>query len=251
MIFRAAVIFLLLSVCAASAQTDMEIFLRDGGGYRMGATFAEPTTRYDHGILGDAIEHGSLVVGLEHEEARFDLPQNRVFEDTAPRLADIGGSKDPEIIVVETDIRLGAQLSIYRASFSPIWAPKLEKIAATPHIGQTHRWLAPAGIADFDGDGQNDIAYIETPHLGKVLRIVTLRGGKLVEIAAASGLSNHRIGDGYISGGVRDCGSGPELVLANADWTRLVAVSLVDGLVKGEDIGILTGRENFTTALHC
>jgi hypothetical protein len=45
-----------------------------------------------------------------------------------------------------------------------------------------------------------------------------------VETLRLPGLTNHRIGEAVISGGVRDCGQGPELILASKDWTRLMQV---------------------------
>ena len=56
------------------------------------AAYADPTDRYDHGVLGDRIEHATLVLTLDGgSERRFSLPDTMVFEDTAPRLADITG----------------------------------------------------------------------------------------------------------------------------------------------------------------
>jgi len=69
------------------------------------AAYADPTTRYDHGILGDAIEHGALVMDTDAgRRLKLTLPQNRVFEDTAPRLVDVDGDSAAEVIVVETDL---------------------------------------------------------------------------------------------------------------------------------------------------
>ena len=67
-----------------------------------GAAYADPTDRYDHGVLGDAIEHTTLVLSFADGTARrFTLPEDMVFEDTDPRLADITGDGVPEVIVVE------------------------------------------------------------------------------------------------------------------------------------------------------
>ncbi|HDR29212.1 hypothetical protein [Rhodovulum sp.] len=99
------------------------------------ARYDQPTTRYDHGVLGDAVEWGTLELRLaDGTIRRVVLPETRAFEDTAPRLADLDSDGAPEVIVVESDLALGARLSIYGEN---------GLIAATPFIGTRHRWLAP------------------------------------------------------------------------------------------------------------
>jgi hypothetical protein len=179
------------------------------------ADLVDPTGRYAHAVLGDALEWGGLRLVMGDQSVTFTLPDTRVFEDVEARLADVTGDSAPEVIVVETDVALGASLAIYGPA---------GKIAATPFIGQPNRWLAPAGIADFDGDGRTEIAYVDRPHLRKDLVFVRLEGDQLVETARIPGLTNHRIGEDFISGGVRDCGQGPELILASEDWSRVMRV---------------------------
>ncbi|MEM8551861.1 MAG: VCBS repeat-containing protein [Pseudomonadota bacterium] len=182
------------------------------------AYYAAPTDRYAHGVLGDAIEYGALVItSADGKSVRADLPENLVFEDVAPRLWDVTGDGAPEVIVVEADQRRGARLAIWTRE---------GRLAATPFIGTRYRWLAPVGAADFDGDGAIEIAYVDRPHLAKTLRIWRLSGRRMVEVASARGVSNHRIGWNYIEGGVRDCGRGPEMVLASGDWRRVVIARL-------------------------
>jgi hypothetical protein len=186
-----------------------------------------PTDRYGHAVLGDALEWGGLRMTLaDGRQERVTLPETRVFEDVEARLADVTGDGMPEVVVVETDLALGASLAVYGPS---------GKRAATPFIGQPNRWLAPAGIADFDGDGRVEIAYVDRPHILGELVFVRMDGSRLVETARIAGLTNHRIGDDFISGGVRDCGQGPELILASRDWTRIIGV--MDG--QARDLGPL------------
>ena len=221
------------------------------------ARFTDPTTRYAHGVLGDDIEYGGLEMTVENTSSdtaaqpqpvyrrkvqSVRLPQDHVFEDIEPRLVDIDLDGLTEVMVVETSVHTGAQLAIYNASG--------EQIAATPHIGTRFRWLAPIGAADLDGDGHVEIAYIDRPHLAKTLRIWRYRKGNLTEIAALSGLTNHKIGEDFISGGIRNCGTGPELILASADWSRVIAVSYSDGWTK-TDLGPLNSTNSLKAARTC
>lgn len=226
----------------------------------LSAWYTEPTRRYAHGILGDAIEYGTLEIRVEEkssEKSRLKLdlvykpsrytvtirlPADRVFEDIAPRLVDINGDGSPEVIVVESQENTGAQLAIYDASGY--------KIAATPHIGTRNRWLAPIGAADLDGDGNMEIAYIDRPHLAKTLRIWRFANGNLTEIASLPDLTNHKIGEDFISGGIRTCGAAPDMILVNGNWTRIISVSYQNGWAKA-DLGPFNGPDSLTSALNC
>lgn len=170
-----------------------------------------------------------------------------MVEDVEIRIADLTDDGVPEVVVVESSVSGGAELVVYGG----LEAESLIKIAFTPPIGRRNRWLAPAGIADFDGDGQNDIAYVETPHIGGILKIWTMRDGALVQIARAPGVSNHRIGEDFISGGVRNCGDGAELVLAMADWSRLVRAWMADGALEVEPISRSTRPDAWRRAMKC
>jgi len=204
--------------------------------------YVDPTTRYDHGILGDSIEYGALEMQLrDGRSLRLTLPETSVFEDLEPRLIDLDGDGSPEIITIESSLKKGARLAIYG-----------EKglIAATPHIGRTHRWLAPLGAADLDGDGTVELAYIDRPHLARVLRIWRFEDGKLVHLSDTSGLTNHRIGQDYISGGIRDCGSAPEIITVNADWSRIIATTFDGKRTNSQDIGPFKDRKNLVRTLQ-
>ncbi|MCG7627517.1 VCBS repeat-containing protein [Epibacterium sp. MM17-32] len=222
-----------------------------------GAEFDAPTTRYGHAVLGDDVDYSQLRIhvqqdgdaeqstaGVRRDVFEIDLPVDHVFEDLAPRLWDITGDGMPEVVVVETDVAQGAQLAVYNSTG--------DKIAATPHIGQTNRWLAPVGAADLDGDGHIEVAYIDRPHLAKTLRIWRFHYGKLVEVAAAPGLTNHLIGEDVITSGLRDCGQGVEIVTVDADWSRIIASRLSsDGSISRRDLGPFDARSRLGPALDC
>ncbi|MCV2882577.1 FG-GAP repeat domain-containing protein [Actibacterium sp. XHP0104] len=191
------------------------------------ARYTDPTARYDHAVLGDALEWGALELTTPAGKRRIVLPDTRVFEDLAPRLADLDGDGAPEVITVETDLSLGARLAVYGET---------GLIAATPFIGRPHRWLAPLGAADLDGDGRIEIAYIDRPHLAKLLRVWRFENGTLTLVAEKPGLTNHRIGQDFISGGIRDCGQGPEIITANADWSRVIATRFQNGTLSSREL---------------
>lgn len=222
------------------------------------AWYELPTDRYAHGVLGDAIEAARLNTYLspttEHLEVSscgdksVTLDEAHVFEDTTPRLADLDGDGLHEVIVVRSHREKGAQLAIYA---DVPGQRELSLIAATPYIGTRNRWLAPIGAADLDGDGHIEIAYIDRPHLAKTLRVWRFKGGELTEIAAASGLTNHRIGEDFISGGIRDCGQGPEMITADANWTNIMATRLVNGQLSARVVAPFEGRASMDAALRC
>lgn len=207
------------------------------------AQFIEPTERYSHAILGDGIEWGALryqVAGQGSVTVR--LPLDHVFEDVAPRLWDVDGDGDFEVAVVETDMARGAALAIY--------GPK-GKIAETPHIGQAHRWLAPIGAADLDGDGAVEIAYVDRPHLAKTVRIWRFEDGKLNAVADLPGFTNHRIGERDIAGGMRICAGAPQMIVATADWSRVAAITFGPEGFAHTDMGPHSGRGSFAAAMAC
>jgi FG-GAP-like repeat len=213
------------------------------------AEFTEPTTRYDHGVLGDAVEYGAMRVFVtdsagKRGRAHTDivLAPSRVFEDLAPRLADLDGDGINEIIVVETDLAQGGSLAVYSA---------YGLVARTPFLGQPHRWLAPVGAADLDGDGRVEIAYIETPHLGRVLKLVRLSGDDLVPVVQLGGLTNHRIGDGFIQGGIADCGQGPVIVTADADWTHVMVTRFDGTMLSTKAVAPYTGPQSLDPTTIC
>lgn len=117
-----------------------------------GTWLALATNRYPHGVLGDALEASRLSVESRQGKILIlDLPPNRVFEDLHPRLIDLDGDGRDEIIVVESDMGLGASLAVYG-----IVEGRLAKRSETPFLGRSNRWLNPLGAGDFNGDGKLD-----------------------------------------------------------------------------------------------
>ncbi|MFX0543607.1 FG-GAP repeat domain-containing protein [Roseovarius sp. S4756] len=206
----------------------------------------DPSERvYGHDILGDVPEWHFLSVLYADPLRPPELlgQAGHVFEDIAPRLVDVTGDGFPEVIVVQSGFEQGARLAVFGAA-----GGELRLLASTPYIGERNRWLAPVAMADLDGDGTVELAYIDRPHLTKRLRIWRYIGGALRHVADLDGLTNHRIGWDYIAGGWRACSA--EMILASADWRRVVAVTLRNGRLTAQDRGPL-GPEGLAPALSC
>lgn len=239
-----------LGVMAAQAGADTIV----------AATYSDPTTRYPHGVLGDDIEYGTLRVTVEarigndqsllnaYKSFTYELtnPDFLVWEDTEPRLWDVTGDGEPEVVVVQSHKDRGARLVVLG-----LVDGKPALIADTPFIGTPNRWLAPVAAVDLESDGVIEIAYVDRPHLAKVLRIWRFEDGDFYEAAQIEGLSNHLIGDDFIQGGARDCGDGPQLITANANWTYIMATQVRDDMIESFDIADYTGPESITAALAC
>ncbi|MBA83940.1 MAG: hypothetical protein CML69_04300 [Rhodobacteraceae bacterium] len=207
------------------------------------ASYVQPVDRYHHDILGDTPEWGGMRLRLSDGRVlTITLPESKIFEDIAPRLVDVDGDGDAEVIAVETSASLGARLTVW---------DETGVIAATPNIGRRNRWLAPIGAADLDGDGKIEIAYIDRPHLARLLRVWRFDQGRLVLVAERDGLTNHRIGDAEIFSGLRDCGEGPRMVTVNRDWSRLMVSALAGGGIVTQDIGPYRGPASLRAALDC
>ncbi|MEM7321128.1 MAG: VCBS repeat-containing protein [Pseudomonadota bacterium] len=216
----------------------------------MSAAFAGATDEYGHGVLGNLSDAKGLTIHLRRPgsnkiscPAEAALPVGQVFEDIAPRLADLNGDGMPEIIVVQSGARSGARLAIYNR--------RAELVAATPYIGTRFRWLAPAGIGDMDQDGAVELAYVDRPHLAKTLRVWRFENGQLTEIATLGGVSNHRIGDEVIWGGMRNCAGTPQMVLADGGFRRIVLVELNRNRLQLRDTTLRPTPGNFSKVLAC
>lgn len=191
------------------------------------AWLAEPTGRYAHNVLGDAIEAGALIARMrDGRRLVHRLPETQVFEDNAPRLVDTDGDGAMEILTVIADARAGAAPALF--------APRgdgLALVARGPFIGRANRWLNPVGAADFDGDGRVEVAVVETPHIGGKLVIYDRRGAGLVERARVAGYSTHPLGSPVLGMAAIldwDRDGTPDILVPRQD-RRALAVVAFDG----------------------
>lgn len=214
------------------------------------AFYSDATRRYGHGILGDSIEAGALRVSTDaRQPCQFAavLAEDSVFEDVTPRLADVTGDGLNDVIVIETRADAGASLAVY--GMGP--DNEFGKLAATPYIGRSNRWLAPVGVADFNADGVLDVAFVQTPHIGGILRIWSFRDRQPQQLAARPGFSNHRIGERHISGGIRNCDEGHELILPSANWQSTLGATVQDDAISVRTLADDASPETLAALLDC
>ncbi len=223
-----------LALCLLALPASAEI---------TGAAYESPTGRYGHGAVPGG-EYDGLRIELSTGQVTgwTSMPE-AVFEDTAPRLVDLDGDGTPEVVVVVSYLQAGAAIRIIDGwSRTEPPGAGIAIVAETAPIGTRHRWLAIAGIADLDADGRMEIAYVDRPHLTRVLRVIEVGPGwTLTEEAAAEGHTNHRIGEREISGGVADCGRGPEILTADPGWARVQGTRLAQGRLVTRDLGPYRG----------
>ncbi len=224
------------SAAQSSSDTGIATAWYDGG-----------TGRYRHGVLGDAIEPSILrVTSTAGCTYSVELGRPHVFEDIQTRLADIDQQPGDEVITIRSHQNYGAQIAIYQLTDGG-----LTLLTETPYIGTANRWLAPVGIADFNNDGDLDIAFVDRPHLAKTLRVWSYRDGELQQIASRSGYSNHRIGEDFISGGIKTCNNKTMMITADVGWSRILATVLENDELITQDIGPFEGAASFEQAMRC
>jgi len=218
-----------------SAETDRQAIsdLRVATGEKdiSSAWLIAATTRYPHFIIGSECEPSGVRVKLANGKVlTLMLDEDQVFEDRTPRLADLDGDGRDEIVLQLTSLSKGGSLAAYS-----VVAGQLALKAKTAFIGQPFRWINPAGIADYDGDGVLDVALVQMPHLAKRLEIWTLRAGEFVRTQSVEDVSNHRIyspdTDMSASGDFNGDGIA-DLAILSGDYSKVRVFSFANAQAK-------------------
>lgn len=188
------------------------------------AWFSLPTNRYGHGALGDAIEAAAINVQTrDGVMLAYALKDDSVFEDLSPRLADLDGDGRDEVLVVRSQQTLGSSLMALGVRNG-----RLEVLAESAPTGKRFVWLNPAGIADVDGDGRQEVLAVMQPHQNGQLVVYDYVEGRFQETQRVDNVSNHVFGsrDQGMSALLDvDFDGRPDLIIPSGDRLQLRAFS--------------------------
>jgi hypothetical protein len=150
----------------------------------------DPTTRYDHGVLGDKVEAGSVTL-VETEPAprvlrRLVLPPEIVVEGIAPLWADLSGDGKREIILTLSNDDQGAQVVVFDEAGVPL--------AGGSPVGQGYRWRHVVAVAPLGPDGELELVDVLTPHIGGVVEFYQFGDHRLDVSAELGEYGSHSLG---------------------------------------------------------
>jgi hypothetical protein len=192
----------------------------------LSARYDAPVERYGHFAPGRPHEYARLAVRTSRGRTLlFELPQNEVFEDIAPRLVRLAAGDSAELLSIISNRSSGSRLALLSLNDGRIGIR-----AQSPPFGTPMRWLNPVGVADLDGDGRAEIAAVITPHIGGTLKLYILRGKDLVETAALGGFSNHQYGSAELGmSGVLQVAGRTRLLVPDTTRSQLRIIGFESG----------------------
>jgi hypothetical protein len=182
-----------------------------------------PTTIYDHGVLGDRLEAASFALIETAPAARIvrstNVPEGHVIESIAPIWIDIDQDGTREIILTVSSAEDGAQIVIYTEDGL--------QISAGPAVGQAFRWRHQIAASNFGPSGEVELIDVLTPHIGGRVEFYRPSGNTLKILAQVEGYTSHVIGTRNLDMAVAGDFDGDdqmELLLPNQSRTELGAI---------------------------
>ncbi|MDJ0755759.1 MAG: hypothetical protein QNJ45_19690 [Ardenticatenaceae bacterium] len=191
-----------------------------------------PTDRYRHGVLGDAIEAAAVTLIQVDPELKvlnqIEIPAPQVVEGIMPIWADLNEDGQREIIVTLSDASGGAQLVVFNEAG--------EQVATSEPIGQGNRWRNQTAVAPFGPNGEIELADVRTPHLSGTVEFFRWEGDELVRVAALPGYTTHVIGSRNLDLGIAADVTGDgqvEVLLPTLARTAIAAIQRDEAAENG------------------
>lgn len=193
--------------------------LADGSGRVL--LLVQPTTVYDHAIMGDGLEAKAFTLASSSGEVidRTAFYSDQVVEGLAPIWADLDGDGLREIILTASNRQDGARLVVYSEAG--------EQVAYSDAIGIGYRWRHQIAVAPFGPEQELELVDVLTPHLGGVVEFFQMQDGKLVQVAKVSGYTSHVISSRNLDMALAadvDADGQIELLLPTQDLSALGAI---------------------------
>jgi hypothetical protein len=147
-----------------------------------------PTDRYDHGVLGDAIEAAAVeVLDGSGRLTRIEVGRDEVIEGISAMVVQMRPDDSGQALVVTiSDAADGARLRAYSLDG--------EIVAESAPIGQGYRWLHQIGAGRLAVDGELEIIAVRTPHIGGIVEAYRRDDDRLELVASVPGYSSHQLG---------------------------------------------------------
>lgn len=184
---------------------------------------SDPSTVYNHGIMGDALEARGVTRVTVSEEPKSDqiitLPAQTVVEGISPIWADLNNDGTREIIITQSNVEQGAQIVVYDDAGQ--W------LAASDPIGQGYRWRHQLAVAPFGPNAELELVSVFTPHIGGIVEFFQINGEKLDVVAQVEGYTSHVVGSRNLDMALAadlDADGQVELLLPNQGLSTLAAI---------------------------
>lgn len=204
-----------------NALADARLVTDDGTVY----VLADASDRYNHAVLGDGVEAGSIAVvdiddGLSLRN-HISPPGEGVIEGLSPMLADLTTDGRPELVVTVSGDGGGARIAAYR--------PDGSRAAAGPTLGGG--WRHQLAVAPFSPDDRPEVAAVRKPHVAHELEFYRQEGDQLRVVAGRAGYQSHTVGsrnlDAALAGDLDGDGA-LEVLLPTTTRETLAAVRRTD-----------------------
>lgn len=206
-----------------SALPDARFVQSPGGTL---AFLSAPTERYDHGVLGDAIEADSMTLLHPGEQEDFKAEtvfpaSGGVFEQISPLWFEMLGVNGELVAVTESTPELATRVSVYSLDGS--------LVAAGPFIGEPYKWRHLISAGPFGPNGEIELVDTLTPHMGGTIEFYKpdLDNGSLNIVATQTDYTSHRIYTRNMDtarAGDLDGDDRWELLVPNDTYTELGAI---------------------------
>ncbi len=188
------------------------------------AVLTSPSSRYEHGVLGDELEAEGMSV-LKRKNGGYILDREitpesgGVFEGIAPFWFDT--EEGQALAITESVDGRGSRVSVY--------APDGNLISAGPFFDEPQKWRHLIAAGPFGPNGETELVATRTPHLEAITEFYRLNGetGDIELVATGDGYPTHTIYsrnlDAARAGDFDDDGAW-ELLAPNDNYNGLAAV---------------------------